>query len=189
MVRKEIQAPTSLARRFVRYAVGFGAGVGVGLLPLQRELLVLFPAELQRPLVPLAAFTMGVVALTVQFFFDERIARRTLRRRFLACLMVLALALTFLLYLYVDRIQRVEIPSRDTTIHVLLGPERLATCGCPEGMNDLDCLKNVSLDGMHTCWDTTGTRYAFILTYLLLMSAFGALIGLLLTREAKRSSR
>lgn len=180
--------PTPLARRFVRYGVGFGVAVGVGLAPLLgkfRDLLL--PLSLQEtPLIPVSAFLMGAIAMGVQFYAGERLGRALIRRRFWWTALVLVASL-LLLFLFSD-LWVVRLSSADGQLlpPLLVGPSRVAGC-CPGVSSNKACLAGISPDpeAIEACWGRSlrVSGLALSLSYLTVMGSFGALIGLLLLQE------
>lgn len=193
--------PTPLARRFVRYLVGFGVAVAVGSapflgtlgVPLFTALLDLFPVRLQDRFVALSPFVMGVVAVAVQFYAGERLGRRTLRRRFRITLILLAVAFVGLISIYTLMIEEVPILGNERSVRYVIGFERLERCPCPTEWSDARCLAD-SLDPtrIESCWSRGTVRtgeLALTLVYLLTIGAFASLIGLLLLAEERRREK
>lgn len=193
--------PTPLARRFVRYLVGFGVAVGLGSAPFLGKievpgfdtLLRLLPRDLQSNVLPFSAFLMGVIAVAVQFYSGERIAKRTLERRFRLALFTLAGGLVLFIILHGLLVVAVPIGDEITRVTVSFSRVPPPACGCPAEMSDPDCLAEVSLapGAVESCWGGGPVRLARLalsLTYLALTGGFAALIGLLLLRT-ERSKR
>lgn len=191
-----IRPPTALARRFVRMVVGFGVGVAVGLAPFLgkvevpgfQALLTLYPHSLRDPLITLAAFLMGIIAVAVQFYAGERISRSGLRRRFRQGLTVLAVGLVAIIVLWVLFV--VRVPTTGEAFSVIVAGDRLPTCDC-EGLTDVQCIQGLSAapEALGTCWGGPaykGAQLAFIASYLVLTGGFGFLLGLLLLQERAR---
>lgn len=192
------EPPTPLARRLVRYLVGFGVGVALGSAPwlgtLQvpgfTALLDLFPYGLQARFVALAPFLMGVLAVAVQFYGERRLSQARLRRLFRWTL--LTLGITFVVLVIVYTLVVVDVPYRggDRTARFVVGFERLETCPCPVEWSDAQCLQE-RLDParVEACWSRITVRlFELFLTlaYLGLIGGFGALVGLLLLTEQRR---
>lgn len=209
MNEKHPTPPTPLSRRYVRYLLGFTVGVAVGLapflgivdIPLFAPLLSMFPDSLRLTAVPLSSFLMGLVAVGVQFAAGERIARRKLRRWFVATFVAILLGLVVLPTLYSE----VVIVVRDVAtsgggtddVPVVVGAgERpdppLPGCACEPGLDDATCLEGVGFANAEVCWGrrpVARARLALTFTYLFLTGALGALIGLLLLQEGARRAR
>jgi hypothetical protein len=194
-------APTRLARRFVRYVLGFAVGVGVGVAPFLGKfpvpgfeaLLGLFPETLQRSMIPLSAFLMGLVAVAVQFYSGEALTRPQLRQRFFWSVATLLVGLMLMIVLYTLLVVRVPIEGGARSVPVVLAWSRSAACiGCPPAMSDGECIVRLSLNpkAIESCWGTRPlalSRLALTLGYLVLTGGFGALIGLLLLQEDLRN--
>jgi hypothetical protein len=193
--------PTRLSRRFVRYLVGFGVGVALGLAPFLGSIGVpgfvpladLLPLTLQDRIAGLAPIVMGVVAVAVQFGADSRIPRRRLRRRFAITLAVLAVGFLLLVVLQAFLVREVDILGGERTVRFAVGPSRLSTCECPP-VSDRDCIAELSLDpaSVETCWGTGPVRLTELmltLSFLLVIGGFGALVGLVLLQEEARRKR
>lgn len=196
------QPPTALSRRFVRYLVGFGVGVALGLAPFLGTVGVpgfvpladLLPLTLQERVRALAPIVMGVLAVVVQFGSGARTSQRRLRRRFALTLVALGGGFLLLVVLQARLVREVDILGGERTVRYAVGLERPATCDCPPQLSDRECIAQLSLDParVETCWGTGPTRMselALTLGYLLVIGGFGGLIGLLLLQEESRRRR
>lgn len=194
--------PTALSRRFVRYLVGFGVGVALGLAPFLGSigmpgftpLADLLPLTVQDPIAALAPIVMGVVAVAVQFGAESRIPRRRLRRRFGIALAVVAVGLLLLVILQALVVREVDVRGGERTVRYAVGLSRPPTCECPPALSDRDCIIELSLDpgSVETCWGTGPVRLAGLvltLSFLLVIGGFGALVGLVLLQEELRRKR
>lgn len=197
MKEKAIGPPTPLARQFVRLAVGFSVGVGLGMAPFLgalkvpgfRALLSLYPNELRGELVAIGAFLMGVVAVVVQFYAGERMSRANVRRLFRRTLIVVGVALVLLIVLSVEFVTQVETTGEPASF--ILAGERLPTCPCPPELQDVPCLRRLGAgdEGVARCWsDKAKKRVSLALfgSYFLLTGGFGAMIGLLMLQKAAK---
>lgn len=181
--------PPSLAGRWVRFLLGFGVSVAVALAPLlgQRRipffepLLDILPPDERAVAIPLSAMLMGIVAVAVQWYGYQHLAKFRLRRAFgriLVAAVVLLIAF-FVVNVYV--VSRVPVDG-DTAI-LLHG---FGEPGCPECTDTsvVECLRQISFDpgSIDRCWGTNNVRSARLvltLSYLATMCLFGALVGLL----------
>lgn len=194
--------PTPVAARYVRYVVGFGVAVGIGLAPFLGKivgvdaLLTLFPRSLHGSLIPLSAFLMGLIAVAVQFYSGETFRHAVLRRRFGVTWMLLLAGFVFLFSFYNLFVVPVPYKGGRGTAHVLVGSSRIqgGTCQCAPADGEKQCIQKLSFDpvAIETCWDAGSIRFrGFLLSlsYLLVTGGFGALIGLLLLTEQARERR
>jgi len=190
--------PTALARRYVRYVVGFGVAVGVGLAPFlvsgTNALISLFPEELRSSLIPFSAFLMGIVAVAIQFYSGETVPRALLRKRFKVSLIVLLIGLIALITLYTFLIVPYPILHGETTLPIVISFSRTEACPCPGGMSDLRCLQGItpSRSKIEDCWGSGALRRSRLLLslcYLLVTGGFGGLIGLLLIQEEAKKKQ
>ena len=209
MTERPPAPPTTLGRRYVRYVVGFGVGVAVGMapflgvldVPLFAPLLSLFPRSVRIPAIPLSSFLMGLVAVGIQFASGEKVPRRFLRWSFAGTFVALVVGLVVLLNLYTQNVLTVPnvegADGRTIDVRLVVGGERpnrpLPTCRCLPEESDVDCAKGLTFEGLELCWGRRQVRRAensLTLAYLFLTGSFGALIGLLLLQEgAKRKRR
>lgn len=184
--------PTSLARRFVRYVLGFGVGVGAAVLVfLTTGLFQVIPDAVRDVALPTSSLLMGLVAVGVQFYARESIRRRTLRHLFTAGVAILVIGVVLFLSLYVLDVQTVN--GGDRTFVVVLPGSRLPGCPCSAETSDEDCVLRLGFDGAtprtDTCWDRfriRRVRAELLLTYLLITIGFGVLVGMVVVQEELR---
>lgn len=187
--------PTPLARRFVRYVVGFGVAVGIGSapflgqldLPLFTPLLHLIPRSLQASVIPISAALMGLVAVVVQWLGEERLTKAWLRKAFGRTLAVAGLSLFLLLVLYPFLVVRLPVPRTGSVESFVVGFVRPDAPGGCAGLSKAECVQSLSLDEkkIATYWGDGQIALASLclqLVYLLFTGSFGALIGLILLR-------
>lgn len=186
--------PTPLARRFVRYVVGFGVAVGIGSapflgqldLPLFTPLLQLIPRSLQASLIPISAALMGLVAVVVQWLGEERLTKAWLRKAFGRTLAIAGVSLFLLLVLHPFLVVRVPIPRTGSVESFVVGFVQPDAPGCA-GLSKAECVQSLSLDEkkIATYWGDGQIALASLclqLVYLLFAGSFGALIGLIILR-------
>jgi heme/copper-type cytochrome/quinol oxidase subunit 4 len=186
--------PTAHARRFVRYVVGFGVAVGVGLAPFLGKipgldaLISVFPEELRNSLIPFSAILMGIVALAIQFYSGETLPRAFLRKRFRASLIILLIGLATLITLYSFLIVSYPILHGEKRLPIVISFSRTQTCLCPASFSDLRCLQEITPSPVkiEDCWGSGAIQRSRLLLsfcYLLVTGGFGGLVGLLLLQE------
>ena len=196
-----MRAPTSLSRRFIKYVFGFGVVVAVGLSPFLGKaavpgfdaLLSLYPPDLRSVLIPLASFLMGLIALAVQFYSAEAVSRRGIRRLFRIGLITLVTGVLLLICLYNFLVVRVPFEGGRRVVAVVIAPSRLAKprCECDDTIDDTECIQQISLGHIESCWGSRPLRLSRLslgLSYLIVTSGFGVLVGLLLLQEGTRPS-
>ena len=190
-----IRPATSLSRRFVRYLLGFGVGVAVGLapylgllnIPLFKPLLTLIPESIREIVLPLSAALMGTVAIVVQWYGGEHLTRAWTKKMFARTLVVLAL--TFVALTVVHTLVVVTLPIEDDrSISFVVGFTRPNRPPCTADVSDAACIKEITSDpsAIESFWGDRQIRIAklaLIFSYLLFTSSFGALVGLTLLRD------
>lgn len=201
MTTESFTPPTGVARQFVRLILGFSLGVGLGLapflgnreVPVFKALLGLYPTHYREMLVTLGAFTMGVLAVVVQFYSVENVSRDTIRRLFRRTLAAIGAALVVLTVISVNYVEQVKT-ARGIDSFIVVG-KRLATCPCDQVadyyISKHDCLLLLGDDpgAIARCWSEDAENYmvlALVPSYLLLTGGFGALIGLLILQNTAR---
>ena len=192
--------PSGLAKRYVRYVVGFGIAVGVGLAPFLGKvagldtLISLFPENLRGSLIPFSAFLMGLVAVAIQFYSGETSSRSLLRKRFRASLIALLVGLAALVTLYSFLIVPYPILYGEKTTPIVISFSRTKACNCPAEDSDLRCIQKITPNEakIEECWGSgpiRRSRLLLSLSYLLVTGGFGGLIGLLLLQEEARKKQ
>lgn len=203
MTAQAVEIPSEpLSRRFVRYVLSFGVSVGVGLAPFLGKikvpgfeaLLELFPRQLQGTLIPLSAFLMGLVAVAIQFYSREKVAAVSIRRYFRAGF--IAIVLGFFLFVVFYKLFVIKVPLDGGASHaaVVVTASRLPSCKCEKTSSDLECAERLTVNpaALATCWGGTALELrelSLMISYLLLTSGFGALIGLLILQEESQRLR
>src|SRR5947209_5664994 len=192
MAREEkpaILLPTPLARRFVRYVLGFGLAIGAAVFPFLSKIAGdLFPESMQKTLLIMSALSMGFIAVAVQFYSGETIDRSAVRRRFKTVLISLLIGLILFSVLHGVLVVTISFPDKDGKIlhfPFVIWLFRSEGCGCEKKTNDQQCINELSLDEkkIETCWNTVPSRLLLQFSYLVLTGGLAALIGLLLLQE------
>lgn len=202
MAAADLPPTTSVATKFVRYAVSFGVTLVVGFgpflgkigVPLFTPLTTLIPLNLQEGVVALAGFLMTLTAVAAQFFASDGSAfgKRRLRAMFIAVFLaaiVLTLALSVVYSFYVEKI---EIEGGTFSARYIVGDTMLPTCPCVAQKKPIaTCIGSVITTNpseVSACYprsEIAGRQAVLSLLYLLTMLAFGMLIGLVVLRERK----
>ncbi len=195
-------APTPTARKLVRYLLGFGVGVAVGLapflgvlrIPLFAPLLDLIPRQVQSTLIPLSAALMGMVAVVVQWYGGVRVNHQWLHRKFIRGLVFSGVMLVVLIVVHTQVVVAVPILGGEYSVTFLVGFSRPVRPPCTEDVSDAECIKLISLDPslVESFWGDRQVRLArlaLMMSYLLFTSSFGALIGLIILREGLEAQK
>jgi len=199
MNRSSVHLPTDLSRRFVSAILGFGVAValftglflGAKRIPGFAPLIAIFPQEHQSILLPVSSILIGLVALSVQFYAEEKIARKSIRKGFKVILQVVVAAIIALLALYLSYVKRVPNSLTGLDEIVVVGWSRLSTCQCPSTVEDEDCIAGLTFD-LGSCWSRTsitGVKLSLFLSYLTAVEGFAVLAGLLVLQPGSRVSR
>jgi len=194
--------PTALAKRWVRYVVGFGVGTAVGLapylgvlnVPLFKPLLTLFPVTLQSRLIPLSAALMGLTAVAIQWYGGERTSRQWLRKWFVGSLTCSVVSLLALLFVRMVFVVDVPIQGGAEQVAFVIGPTRLPSCGCSQPSDALCISETLTLNPaqVESCWGSRSVRFGELLlqlNYLFAVGCFGVVTGLIVLREAMGHER
>ena len=188
--------PTPVARKLVRYILGFGVGVGIGLapylgllnVPLFKPLLALIPESIQNTVIPLSSALMGTAAVVTEFYGGEYISRARLRRLFKRTLLIAIVAFIILIVIHTFVVVTIPILGGKESVSFVVGFTRPNKPPCSAEISDAACLKLLTLDTseIESFWGDKQIRFAkglLIITYLLFTGAFGAIIGLIVIRD------
>jgi hypothetical protein len=190
--RSPVRLPTDLSRRLVSALLGFGVAVAVSTgvflgatrIPGFEPLIAVFPQEHQSFLLPISSILIGLVALAVQFYAGEAIARKSLRKSFGVILLIVLAGTLALLFLYVRFVKKVPNNLTDLEV-VVIGWSRLPTCQCPP--SDVECIGGLASD-LGSCWSEgsiAGVKLSLFLSYLIAVEGFAILAGLLVLQREK----
>lgn len=196
-------APTPPAKRFVRYVLGFGVWVAIGLapflgmvnIPLFSALLDLYPEGIRSWLLPLSGFLMGTIALVVDFVAGERFPRVAQRRWFRGSILILLGSLALLLMIYPFFVTRVTYGEK--TLSFVTGPvvpsPAPAVCRGCAGKSPALCIAEISvrLENIEACFGRQVQLCSVLLAllYLLLTGSFASAVGVLTLRQQPGAGR
>jgi len=204
MSANEIPPPTPLAKRFVRYVLGFFVGVVIGIAPFLgsvnvpgfRALLSVMPFQITSDLIPLSSFLMGIIVVAVQFFFyaAEGTSPVARKKRFQLALFVMIVG--FVLFVILRDEFTVSVPRGGSRVTVLISSSPMENCDCknPQG-SPANCIRRLAFaeEAIERCWGhepLTRRSQLLKLSYLILTGGVGVLIGLLLLEdEARRQTK
>jgi hypothetical protein len=190
--------PPPITQRFVRYVLGFGISVAVGLapflgkvkVPLFEPLLNILPPTEQSVAIPISATLMGIIAVAVQWYAYEHLPRNRLRRIFARTLVLAVVALLAFYIVNMMVVSRVSVGDDSTA--VLIHGYGAAACQECAGKSDVECLRHITFDPgrVEACWGSPQLRLArmsLTLTYFAATGMFAAIVGLLVLGTPKRA--
>jgi hypothetical protein len=202
----------ALERRYTTVAL-YVVGAGIALAPILgtqhvpgfSPIAAIFPQNLQRGVVPFASFLLTIPMLAGHFFASDDISAARLNRIFSRVLpLVIALAL-ILYYFYSAFVVQVEFEGGNSSAAYVVGEHMVADCPCAARSEDkllgvrarppLDIavcvgpILSANPDAVTACYpraETNSRRAILAITYLLLMTSFGAIIALVVKKESLR---
>lgn len=194
-------ATTPIQKTYTRYILAYTVTLGVALAPLLGKIRVpgfspiadVFPANLQRGVVPFASFLMALPVICVHFFSRDRVRISVINRLF-AIVIPAVIVLPFLLYfLYSNYVVQVDFEGGRGSGAYVVGERMLPDCPCGK-LDIARCIAEVltaNPAAVTACYDRreiNARRTALAIVYLLLMLGFGTLIALVILKEMRRSS-
>lgn len=212
---RNVPPPPPLANQLVRYILGFGVSVAIGLAPFLgtlkipgfKSLLELIPDSLHIPAIPLSAALMGIVAVVIQWYGGENPSKRWLKKVFHRTLLLTIISFIILFIIHVFTVVKVSYDGGSETFLVgFVRPEKPACdvnspdyeeCQdnrCDSSVSDGECIGKIGIDKdvVESYWGSTQIRLAtlaLIFPYLTFTGSFGLLVGLLLLNERARRRR
>lgn len=193
--RKLLTPPTSLAKQLVRYILGFGIGVSLGLAPYFGEINIalfkpmrLIPDSLRDSILPLSAALMGIIAVIVQWYGGQRLSQRWFKWAFRRAVIVAVISLTIFAVIHAFLVTTVPILAGQESASFVVGFSRPEGGSC-KGLSDADCIKILSFDeaAIASYWGDRQMRLSKLvltLSYLSFTSSFGMLVGLIVLRRS-----
>src|SRR5215216_996968 len=194
--KPKLPEPPGLGKRLVRYILGFGVSLAIGLapflgkvdIPLFDSLLSILPESEQAVLIPLSSALMAVIAVAVQWWAISKVSGAWLQRVFSRILVVLATSFALFLIVHNFWVVRVPIAGGDEYVSFLVGFNRPIRSPCGVEISDSRCIALLTFDPtlISSFWGDRAIRVSRLLvfvSYLSFMGAFGALVGLLILKE------
>jgi hypothetical protein len=188
-------------RKWISLVIGLSVGVALGLGPFLGKvavpgfvpLLQLFPDGLRTTALILSSFLMGLVAVGVHYYADVSIRKGKLDRLFLAFMVACALSFFSLFFVYQSCTTVVDSPGAHAQFTFITGfGERLPSCAsaCDPTLSPADCIVKLGFNPaiIATCFGSSAIGHAttaMLLAYLLVMSTFGGIIGVLTYKRSK----
>ncbi len=194
MKKPPIPLPTRIAQKYVKYLLGFGAGIAAALavflgryrIPLFEPLLALFPEESRGILLPLSGLLVGMVAVAVQFHAVGSIARKKLKNSFNMVFILLLVGVLALLVLRTKCVVSFNVGQEPEAF--IIGWSRMPICPCAINTSALECLAGIAFQA-ERCWSENSlflVKLSLYFSYLFLIGGFGGLVGILILVEENR---
>src|SRR5438445_6856831 len=147
-MRKKIGKLPPTATALVKYLLGFGVSVAVGLapylgrvrVPLFTPMLSLIPQTIQGIAIPLSSASMGIVAVVVQWYGSRQVSKDWSSRVFVRTLIFSIVFLLALVVVEMLAVERIYLPATGETVSFAVGfayPKR-AQC---EGLSRAKCIE------------------------------------------------
>ena len=187
----EVSKTSFLATRWVQLLLGLSVTVVVGLLPylgkfipLLAPLMSILPEAIQPLAVPLAAASMGIVAVIVQWRIGHKLPVEQLNLWFRQTIVACAVSLAVLAALETIMVVRVDVPAANRTVSFAIGPSHPNVPPCV-GLSRADCIKHqlsldeASIDSYFGEGWVNATKFVLVVVYTIFMSTFGALAVML----------
>lgn len=190
-----IPQPPPTAKKLVRYILGFGVSVAIGLapylgkvkVPLFDSLLTIIPESIQNTILPLSAALMGVVAVGIQWYAGEKTSARRLRTFFKRTMILTITSLFILIIVHSLVVVTVPILGGKDAVSFIVGFQRPQRAPCTE-LSDKECIKKLTFDTskIESFWGDSQVRLArlsLMTPYLLFTTSFGLIVGLVVLKE------
>lgn len=193
----EAEAKTSfLVSHWVELVLGLSVTLVIGLLPylgkfipLLAPMMSILPEAVQPIAVPLAAASMGIVAVIVQWRIGHKLPAEQLNRWFRRTVIACSISLAVLAVLETTTVVRVDVPAVNGTVSFAVGPSHPGAPPCA-GLSRADCIKHqlsldeASIDSYFGEGWVDATKLVLVIVYTIFMSTFGAL-AVMLARQMK----
>jgi hypothetical protein len=192
---------TSSQKTYLHYILAYTVTLGIGLAPVLGKVRVplfspiaeVFPANLQRGLVPFATFLMAIPVICVHFYSRDRIRIPSLDRLFKIVVPAVIVLPLLLFYLYSSWVVQVDFEGGRQSAAYVVGEQMLPDCPCVIHKLDLAAcvaeLISANPAAVTACYprrETNARRAGLAIVYLLLMFGLGTLIALVILKETQR---
>jgi hypothetical protein len=187
--------PPPPVRRWVTYFVAFGVSVAVGLapllgvlkIPLFSSLLDLIPDFQRHSLIPVVSALMGLVAVLVQWYSEEKLSRARRRRALLPTVFLAMIAAVSFYVVTTYVVVNIDFGGSDhrETGTFLVGFHRPNDAPCQGVKSDAVCIERLTFDQnvITAFWGQDSIRTATLALsapYLIFMLSFGAAVGIVM---------
>jgi len=191
-------SPPPLVNRWIRCFLGLTVGVAAGLapylgkydVPLFDSFLKLIPTSIQDVVPIFSASLMSLVAITIQFFDQNKVKARKLENAFKITLGITLISLVSLIIVHSFVVVKVPYLGGRASETFLVGFNKPGKPPCTPEMSKALCIQRISLNvgKVEAYWGDGQMRTAkltLLFVYLLFNAALGLLIGLLLLVNPK----
>ena len=200
--RKELWSRNEAQRPVLRYVIGLGVPIGIGISPWianpqapdWTSLLDPFPVSLRSILVPISAVLLGGIAVATQFYSRSHWSRSRLERIFGRLFLLFLLSMILLTVAYFLVVVRLPGDGGRSSVSFAVGFSQDSCCPCPAELSDMACaqqlnLKPSGLNHSRSDWKRKLTELWLSLLLLAAISLFAVLVGILLldSRRVLRS--
>lgn len=193
--------PPPLARKLLLSVLGLGVSFVIGLAPYLGRvkvpgftpLLTLIPQSIQDTAIPVSAAVKGVLAVWIQWAGFDHLTQAWLRKWFKRTLLLFLIGATAITILHIFVVVRVQFLGGKDSESFIVGFSRPVRPPCTEDISDAECIKYLTFDPskIESFWGDRQVRVAkllLVLTYVMLTSGFGLLVGLLILKQLSRST-
>ena len=151
---------------------------------------MLIPGSIQNVAIPLSAALMGIVAILIQWYGYHEVAEEWSHKTFRRVLILTVLALFVLIIVHPFIVATVKIGPEGKDYSFIVGFTRPAIDPCSATMSAEDCISKIGTDtsAIKSHWGDQQIALAtlsLLIPYLVFMSSFGMMVGLLLLEEKR----
>jgi hypothetical protein len=188
---------------WVRMTLSFSVSVTIGLAPLLgrlkipgfEPLLALLPITIQTEAIVLSSVAMGLLAVMIQWYAGMSVPLIWLKRTFRRAMLISLVSFFLVLISFIFLVAPVEYEGGKKSIRYAVGMFRPLPDQLCSGLSDAACIqRKLSFNPaeIESYWGDKQIRFSeliLIVTYTLLLSTFGTMIGLLVVRQNLAASK